>query len=343
MSISVRKRGEIWHARGTVRVGRETIHVREFSTGSSTRSGALAAAADEEARIRREHLEGPQARKDGTTVAACLTAYLKRPKGVPIGDRRRIVELGMVMGDKPLSAAPGEWQRWLETRGRGLAPSTSARTLATLRAALTHGCKALEAGPPPQLQGVSQPRRTRLPYLTDDERSRLLAAYTPAAGRVALALAYQGLRTQEALRLDWRHVDLIGGAMRIDDTKSGHGRSVPLHPIVAAMLAGIRSGKTSGPVFLSSRGQPYADTRGRDGGQQGGNPLKRAHDSACRKAGVLGFRVHDWRHDWATRMVTKGTSMVALMQLGGWRTMRMVERYVTIESGRLRDDILRLD
>lgn len=60
----------------------------------------------------------------------------------------------------------------------------------------------------------------------------------------------------------------------------------------------------AGPVFLSSRGEPYQDTT-----DQGGQPLRKAHETACRNANVLGFRVHDWRHDWAARMVMGGVDV----------------------------------
>ena len=107
------------------------------------------------------------------------------------------------------------------------------------------------------------------------ERDALLAAYNASAGAVALALCFAGLRTQEALQLDWRHVDwrrnllIIAGAAAEGHgqvrrrTKSGRGRSVPMHPRLRTRLETIwnaRSCPDAGPVFLSERGHPYADT-----------------------------------------------------------------------------------
>jgi hypothetical protein len=37
MPLHYRKRGEVWHCRGSVRIGRRTFPVREFSTGCSGR------------------------------------------------------------------------------------------------------------------------------------------------------------------------------------------------------------------------------------------------------------------------------------------------------------------
>jgi integrase len=59
-------------------------------------------------------------------------------------------------------------------------------------------------------------------------------------------------------------------------------------------------------------------------------------------AGVTGFRVHDWRHDWATRMVWAGTDLPTLMRIGGWASLRMVQRYATTSADRMAEAIRRL-
>jgi integrase len=82
-------------------------------------------------------------------------------------------------------------------------------------------------------------------------------------------------------------------------TKTRRGRPVPMTRRVFMQLWGMwhAAGKPeAGTVFLSSRGEPYEDAK-----DKGGNPLRSAHATACRKAGILGFRVHDWRHDWTAR------------------------------------------
>lgn len=142
-----------------------------------------------------------------------------------------------------------------------------------------------------------------------------------------LLLAYGGLRTQEALQLDWRDVDFRARVLRLPRTKSGRVRTVPMHRRVDALLFGLwhAAGKpTRGLVFISAKGEPYSDTRG-----HGGNPLAQAHTTACAAAGVASFRVHDWRHDFATRFLAEGGDVRSLMQIMGWSSPRMVARYVT--------------
>ena len=89
-----------------------------------------------------------------------------------------------------------------------------------------------------------------------------------------------------------------------------------------------------GPVFLSSRGEPYHDTR-----LSGGNPLTKAHETACRAAGITGFRFHDWRHSWATERILAGVDLRTVQKLGGWASLKMLQRYTDPPDDHLRHAI----
>lgn len=345
MALHLRKRGEVWHARGTVRVGRETINVPEFSTGCRARADAEAVAADEEAAIRARRSEGPAGRARRVTLDDCFLAYLQANPDLRQYDRDRIAALSAAMGTRPLAEAAEAWRDWLADH-RHHKPATQARWRATLAAALHEGASHHKAEAP-TLSAVRDRSPDRIVYLTEAERRKLLASYNPWAACPVLLLAYQGLRTQEALRLDWRRVDLTRETLHIsgDETKTRRGRSVPMHPRVRMLLVGMwhAAGKPdSGPVFRSQRELPYGDTRGRDGRTQGGNPLAQAHATACQAAGVTGFRVHDWRHDFAARMVMAGTDLYTLMRLGGWSSLRMVERYASVTGEHMAEAVRKL-
>jgi integrase len=347
MPLHYRRRGEIWHARGRIRVGTQTIIVPEFSTGARTRIDAQAIGAAREAEVRGDILDGSSGRQRRLTIGDCLESYLTRPGGVRSYDVARVGEFNEMLGDRALAEAVAGWREWLKARAAHQKPSSVGRWRAVLQAALNHGCAAFEV-PAPRLPGVKgSTGEERAIYLPDDQRRRLLAAYNPHAACPVLLLAYQGLRTQEALQLDWRWVDLNRQTihLRATETKAGRGRTITTHPRVDALLFGLWSsaGKpAAGRVFLSARGKPYADTRGRDDHHQGGNPLAQAHETACANAGVSGFRIHDWRHDWATRMVWAGTDLPTLMRIGGWASLRMVQRYATTSADRMAEAIRRL-
>jgi integrase len=48
------------------------------------------------------------------------------------------------------------------------------------------------------------------------------------------------------------------------------------------------------------------------------------------------FRIHDWRHHWASWFMMKGGTETELMALGGWKDPRMVRRYVRLSVEHLR-------
>jgi integrase len=110
-----------------------------------------------------------------------------------------------------------------------------------------------------------------------------------------------------------------------------------MRPAVHRALLAIwekRGRPDTGTVFLNKLGRPYADTR-----QVGGNPLTSAHRTACRKAGIEGFRIHDLRHHFSVWFLKNGGNLRALCQIAGWSSMRMVERYAVFEQADL-DDIM---
>ena len=278
------------------------------------------------------------------TVGQCIATYKARPSSLHPFDIARLDELDTAMGGVVLSAVREAWGTWLRGRGRGLAPSTVARWRSTLRAAIAHGAEEFGVAAP-AIRAVKGAETERIAYLTPQQESRLLAAYSPWAAPVMLLLCETGMRTQEALRLDWCHVDFARSVLLVEHagrrggprTKTGKSRRIGMRPAVRATLEGMwekRGRPEAGPVFLNKLGKPYADTR-----LVGGNPLASAHRTACRKAGVEGFRVHDWRHHFAVWFLKRGGNLRALCQIAGWSSMRMVQRYAVFEQSDL-DEVM---
>jgi integrase len=144
-----------------------------------------------------------------------------------------------------------------------------------------------------------------------------------ARGVPVLLLAYQGLRTQEALQVDWRWVDFARCTVHLAaaETKARRGLAVTITRGSRPCRSGCGTPRASRRlVGIPQRSwRPHADTRGRGDHHRGANLLSQAHATACRTAGVTGFRVHDWRHDWASRMVWAGTDLPTPMRIGGRR------------------------
>ena len=115
-------------------------------------------------------------------------------------------------------------------------------------------------------------------------------------------LYFTGLRTGEVLRLTIADVDLVGGMLRVRDTKFGKSRLVPLASDVAARLDRCRttverhlgSRTQDAPFFSTASGRPYSPTALSAAFHQ---VLARA--DIPRHSGGRSLRLHDLRHGFA--------------------------------------------
>ncbi|HWS07639.1 MAG TPA: site-specific integrase, partial [Xanthobacteraceae bacterium] len=173
----------------------------------------------------------------------------------------------------------------------------------------------------------------RIRYLPTGQADRLIAAYDPRVRPIATVLRWQGLRIGEALRVDWLHVDWKQNSIFVPETKNGEPRTVTLHKQARAELHRLwvqQGSPIEGRAFLTHRRIPYSDPRQYK--VPGGSPIKKAHATACRRAGIADFHVHDWRHHWASHCVMAGIDLETIRQEGGWKSLRMVERYAAVSA-----------
>ena len=253
----------------------------------------------------------------------------------------RIGQLNESLGDCSIRDLTGGWNTFKSARCDGLAAATVDRFRATLQAAVNHACRDWGIDPPrfPPIKFSNG----RLRYLKVEERERLLGAYAPHVRPIALTFCFQGCRTQEALQLDWRDIDLARGTMFFARTKNGEPRTVAMHSRVKAVVEALwvsRDKPLDGHVFLNRLGQPYSDTRNYR--FPGGNPLRKAHQTACGRAGIGDFRIHDWRHHWASWCVMSEIDLETIKRMGGWKSLRMVKRYTAVSTEHMEEAIAKI-
>jgi integrase len=206
------------------------------------------------------------------------------------------------------------------------------RFRATFQAAINHLARD-EGFDAPKLPRGDRVNNKRLRFLLSDQANRLVASYAKHVRPIVTMLRWQGPRIGEALRLEWVHINWSANSIFIAEAKNGEARTLTMHKRTRAALHRLwvsRGSPKDGRVFLTHRGLPYADAR--KSKFPSGSGIKKAHATACRRAKISDFHVHDWRHSWASNCVMAGIDLETIRVEGGWKSLKMVERYAAVSA-----------
>lgn len=211
--------------------------------------------------------------------------------------------------------------------GVGNRPSTVNRKIYTPIAAVLHHAAQKKWCAKPVIARPRQPEG-RLRYLSHAEARKLIEVAPDHLRPLVVFLFSTGARLSEALYLNWADVDLKAARVVFHLTKNGESRGVPL---VEPALSALRAlPEREGAVFRRPDGQPYADRGGLGGGQ-----VKKAWNTMLKRAGISDFSPHGCRHTWATWHYGANRDVISLMQLGGWKSSKMVMRYAHVNPDHL--------
>lgn len=183
------------------------------------------------------------------------------------------------------------------------------------------------------IRRISRPRqpRGRVVWLKPEEAEKLISNCAPHLRPLIVFLLGTGARMGEALNLQWEQVDLASRHVIFLNTKNGETRGAPLNRRVIVELGNLKG--REGAVFRKPNGQPYAPK------DHAGGQIKSAFASACRRAGLRGVTPHTLRHSWASWLFSQTRDIRVLMELGGWKSERMVLRYAHTNSEHLQSAI----
>ena len=265
--------------------------------------------------------------------------------------------------DKPMS----ELNAWLvegwrkHQREANKQPVTINRNLQRLQGVLSKAVewKVLERHPFAGLKPLKTDRTGRVRYLSAEEEARLREAllereeslrqarirfneWRTARGRAMLPLRTgeyvdhlrpivllalnTGLRRSELFHLRWNDVDLSAKWLCVDGAtaKNGQTRRVPLNAEALATLEAWRKQASDAEprVFPGVCGQRL-------------KRVDRAWRGLHKRAGLQGFRFHDLRHHFASRLVQSGVDLNTVRELLGHADITMVLRYAHLSPDRL--------
>jgi integrase len=207
-------------------------------------------------------------------------------------------------------------------------PATVNRYMAVLSHAFTIAVKEwqwLEDNP---LRKVSKPKepRGRVRFLSDSERARLLAACRAHKSpdlylAVVLSLS-TGARQQEIMSLRWYQVDLNAGVIRLEQTKNGERRALPL---TGHALDLVRERAKVRRIDTDLLFPSHHDTA---------KPinLRNVWLAALKQADIKDFRWHDLRHSAASYLAMNGATLAEIAEVLGHKTLAMVKRYAHLSE-----------
>ena len=151
-----------------------------------------------------------------------------------------------------------------------------------------------------------------------DEEERLLAAASEPTKTIILVGIYAGLRVRsEALTLKKADIDFQRRTLTVQaaHAKNGETKTVPISSELFAPLKLQMKRSKSEYVFVKEDGiTPLKE-------------IKTAFYAACRRANLKDVTPHVLRHTFASRLVMKGADLRTVQELGGWKSISMVERY----------------
>jgi integrase len=159
-------------------------------------------------------------------------------------------------------------------------------------------------------------RRKRVRWLTREQYQRL-QKYLPTHLKAMVQFSIStGLRQSNVKLLQWDQVDKERRVAWIhaDDAKGGEAIGVPLNSDAIEAL-NMAYGQNIKFIFTSKSGQVML------------HPNNSEWRRALAQAEIHDFRWHDLRHTWASWHVQGGTPLYVLKELGGWKTLAMVEKY----------------
>jgi integrase len=185
-----------------------------------------------------------------------------------------------------------------------------------------------------------KPKAKHLPK--KENRYTKLSPFAAAALRLLL---FTGCRLREILHLKWEHVDLERGLLFLPDSKTGR-KTVVLNAPAMAVLSGLDrigayvvpgdaskkpiAAKCSAPNGLRVIGidrraveRPRAD-------------LKRPWEVVAKQAGLVGVRIHDLRHTFASFGACSGLGLPIIGKRLGHTQSATTARYAHLDADPLR-------
>ncbi len=176
---------------------------------------------------------------------------------------------------------------------------------------------------------IREAESTGVPWTIDETKptakhvpkAKRFTKITPFAAAALRLLLFTGCRLREILHLRWEHVDLERGCLFLPDSKSGR-KTIILNAPALAVLNGLQR---VGPYVVPG-----------DNPELPRHDLKRPWDAVTQRAGLVGVRLHDLRHTYASFGAGGGLGLPIIGRLLGHAQTATTARYAHLDNDPLR-------
>jgi integrase len=324
-------------------------------------AGDVAKGIDVQARKHAERLQSERARQ------STLDTFLKRHEAWEATHRkvRHASRIRSVFPrtwqSEPLSSLNNwkleSWRR--DARKGGKKATTINRDIAALKAVLSKAIEweILDGSPIKTLKPLKTDPIGHVRFLTSEEEERLRAAlhkrdqdmrarreryiehlegrgekplapypspYADHLEPLVLLLLNSGLRFGEAVQLRHRDINIKERLITVagEGAKSGRTRVVPMN-VEAKKILSAAEGKRDDYLFPGDAGGHLTT-------------VKTAWTALLKEASITGFRLHDLRHTFASRVKRGGADLYTVQRLLGHSSPMMTQRYAHLQPDDLR-------
>jgi integrase len=316
---------------------RENTHFTDFSAAKrllQSREGDAARGVQVSAKL-------GQVKIDELLTDVITNYQINRKKSIGHVERRvRKHILPFFGGRRAVTITSADIDRFILYRQEaGASNAEINRELAIIKRAYSLGARSGKILNRPHISSLKE-NNVRKGFFEREQFEVILRFLSEPLQRLMLFFFITGWRKSEVLTLQWRQVDFKAETVVLDPgtTKNDDGRVFPFTQELRELLEGLR---TETDKFQREKGVVCPWVFHRDGCSI--KSYDGAWRSACKKAGLPGRKVHDFRRTAVRRLEQAGVSRSVAMKLTGHKTESVYRRYAIVSKSDLEEATRRLD
>lgn len=319
---------------------RVTVHGRTYSKTFTTHADASKWARQAQVDAERGLIEPP---RPTLTLHGLIDRYMRE-----VLPRRRSIAQALfllkawqrrpIAGMKAWEVQPRDVAMARDARLQEVSSGAVRRELDELSCVFTWATRDLQMCDSNPVKAIRKPAhgRARDRRISPEELERVKAAAVKSPDLVTIiTLAVEtAMRRSEILGLRWANVDTKRRVAHLPLTKNGMARDVPLSPAAVALLDGLpRRLERGGKVFSKNA------TSLSSAFQRAVQRARAHYVKECQAQGkepdekfLVDIRLHDCRHEAASRLAERGFSLLDVAVLTGHKSMQTVKRYTHVRA-----------